>query len=54
MANKYKPFWSAQLNKLELMKLDTKMLEKIGKQHNIELDRRKRKETLVNELYEVL
>ena len=54
MANKYKPFWSAQLNKLELMKLDTKKLEKIGKQHNIELDRRKRKETLVDELYEVL
>ena len=54
MANKYKPFWSAQLNKELLNKRSTTELQKIGRKFNIELDRRKRKETLVNELYEVL
>jgi hypothetical protein len=47
-------YWSEMLNKQDLMKLSDKKLEQIGRQHNIELDRRKRKETLVNELYEVL
>ena len=42
------------LNKQDLMELSDKKLEQIGRQHNLELDRRKRKETLVNELYEVL
>ena len=54
MANKYKPFWSAQLNKELLKERSTIELQKIGRKFNIELDRRKRKETLVNELYEVL
>ena len=54
MANIYKPFWSAQLNKELLNERSTIELQKIGRKFNIELDRRKRKETLVNELYEVL
>tara|TARA_B100000795_G_C22594633_1_gene358800 strand:+ start:282 stop:446 length:165 start_codon:yes stop_codon:yes gene_type:complete len=47
-------YWSEMLNKQDLMELSDKKLEKIGRQYNLELDRRKRKETLVNELYEVL
>jgi len=47
-------YWSEMLNKQDLMELSDKKLEQIGRQHNIELDRRKRKETLVNELYAVL
>ena len=47
-------YWSEYLNKQDLMELSDKKLEQIGRQHNLELDRRKRKETLVNELYEVL
>ena len=47
-------YWSEMLNKQDLMELSDKKLEQIGRQHNIELDRRKRKETLVDELYEVL
>ena len=47
-------YWSEMLNKQDLMELSDKKLEQIGRQHNIELDRRKRKQTLVNELYEVL
>ena len=49
-----KKWWSEYLNKQDLMELSDKKLEQIGRQHNIELDRRKRKETLVNELYAVL
>ena len=49
-----KKYWSEMLNKLDLMELSDKKLEQIGRQHNVELDRRKRKETLVNELYEAL
>jgi len=47
-------YWSEMLNKQDLMELSDKKLEKIGRHYNLELDRRKRKETLVNELYEVL
>ena len=36
------------------MKLDAKALEKIGRKHGVELDKRKKKEKLVNELYVVL
>lgn len=42
------------LNKQDLMELTTKKLEKIGKTYGIDLDRRKKKETLVDELYRVL
>ena len=52
--SEWKPYISEMLNKAELMKLDSKKLEKIGRKHNLELDRRKRKETLVDELYQVL
>ena len=54
MSNKYKPYWSATLNKELLMELDAKALEKIGRKHGVELDKRKKKEKLVNELYVVL
>jgi hypothetical protein len=54
MSNKYKPYWSASLNKELLMELDAKALEKIGRKHGVELDKRKKKEKLVDELYVVL
>ena len=54
MSNKYKPYMSMWLNKRELMELSSKKLEKIGRKHGIELDRRRKKETLVDQLYEVL
>ena len=54
MSNKYKPYWSEMLNKAELMKFDSKKLEKIGRKHGLELDRRRTKENLVNTLYEHL
>jgi hypothetical protein len=54
MSNKYKPYWSATLNKELLMELDAKALEKIGRKHGVELDKRKKKEKLVDELYVVL
>jgi hypothetical protein len=53
-ASEYKPYWSVSLNKEKLMEKSRKELEKIGHKHGIELDRRKRKETLVDELYVVL
>jgi|TARA_R100000656_G_scaffold36962_1_gene31371 hypothetical protein len=52
--NPYKPFWSKTLNKQLLMEKSPKELEKIGRKHGIELDRRKRKSTLVDEVYAVL
>ena len=54
MSNKYKPFWSEMLNKEELMKLDPRALEKIGRKHGIELDHRFSKINLVDQLYKVL
>jgi len=54
MSNKYKPFWSESMNKELLMEKSPKDLEKIGSKHGIELDLRKQKETLVDELYAVL
>jgi len=54
MSNRYKPFWSESMNKELLMKKSNGELEKIGRIHGIELDKRKRKETLVDELYVVL
>jgi len=52
--SKYKPYMSAYLNKIELMKLSTRKLEQIGKTKGIDLDRRFKKETLVDQLYKVL
>jgi len=52
--SKHKPYISATLNKEFLMEKSPKELEKIGRKHGIELDNRKRKETLVDELYDAL
>ena len=52
--SKYKPWISATLNKQFLMEKSPKELEKIGRKHGIELDLRRRKETLVDLLYDVL
>jgi len=52
--SKYKPYLSVSMNKELLMEKSPKDLEKIGRKHGIELDKRKRKETLVDELYVVL
>ena len=50
----YKPYLSVSMNKELLMEKSPKDLEKIGRKHGIELDKRKKKETLVDELYVVL
>ena len=50
----YKPYLSVSMNKALLMEKSPKDLEKIGRKHGIELDKRKKKETLVDELYVVL
>ena len=52
--SKYKPYLSVSMNKEILMEKSPKDLEKIGRKHGIELDKRKKKETLVDELYVVL
>ena len=52
--SKHKPYISATLNREFLMEKSPKELEKIGRKHGIELDKRKRKETLVDELYDAL
>tara|TARA_R100000656_G_scaffold33658_1_gene28939 strand:+ start:1446 stop:1622 length:177 start_codon:yes stop_codon:yes gene_type:complete len=52
--SKYKPYLSVSMNKELLMEKSPKDLEKIGRKHGIELDKRKKKETLVDELYDVL
>jgi hypothetical protein len=52
--SKHKPYISATLNKEFLMEKTPKELEVIGREHGIELDLRKKKTTLVNELYAVL
>ena len=54
--SKYKPYLSVSMNKELLMEKSPKELEKIGRKQNppIELDKRKRKETLVDELYDAL
>ena len=56
MSNKYKPFWSESMNKELLMKKSNGELEKIGRKQNppIELDKRMKKETLVDLLYDAL
>ena len=52
--NPHKPYLSVSMNKELLMEKSPKELEKIGRKHGIELDKRKKKETLVDELYVVL
>ena len=52
--NKHKPYWSVSMNKALLMEKSPKELEKIGRANGIELDKRKKKETLVDELYVAL
>jgi len=52
--SKHKPFISETLNKEVLMEKSPDDLEKIGRKHGIELDKRKKKDTLVDELYVVL
>ena len=52
--SKYKPYISVSMNKEFLTEKSPKDLEKIGRKHGIELDKRKKKETLVDELYVVL
>ena len=54
MKNKYKPYFSESLNKELLMERSTIELEKIGKKFKIDLDRRVKKSTLVDQLYKVL
>jgi len=49
-----KKYWSEMLNKLDLMELSDKKLEQIGRSHGVELDRRRKKEALVDQLYVVL
>ena len=49
--NKHKPYWSVSMNKALLMEKSPKELEKIGRENGIELDKRKKKETLVDEVY---
>ena len=50
----YKPYLSVSMNKELLMEKSPKELEKIGRTYGLELDLRKRKSTLVDELYHVL
>ena len=45
---------SATLNKELLMEKSSKDLEKIGRKHGVEIDKRKKKETLVDEVYAAL
>jgi len=49
--NKHKPYWSVSMNKALLMEKSPKELEKIGRDNGIEIDKRKKKETLVDEVY---
>ena len=52
--SEHKPFISEPLNKEVLMEKSPAELEKIGRKHGIELDKRKRKTTLVDEVYDAL
>ena len=49
--NKHKPYWSVSMNKALLMEKSPKELEKIGRANGIEIDKRKKKDTLVDEVY---
>lgn len=48
---RYKPHLSNSRNKEKLMELTDVQLERIGRKHGIELDRRRTKESLVDTLY---
>ena len=48
--NKLKPYWSKTLNREHLMKMTKVQLEKQGRKEGIELDRREKKEALVEQL----
>ena len=50
-SSKYKPYLSESRNKEALKMLDKKKLEKIGREHGVELDRRRTVEYLVDNLY---
>ena len=52
--SEHKPFISATLNKEVLMEKSPKELEKIGRKNGIELDLRRKKQTLVDEVYDAL
>ena len=52
--NKHKPYWSVSMNKALLMEKSPKELEKIGRENGIEIDKRKKIKTLVDEVYAVL
>ena len=49
--NKHKPYWSVSMNKALLMEKSPKELEKIGRENGIEIDKRKKIQTLVDEVY---
>ena len=48
--NKLKPYWSKSLNKEHMMQMTKAQLEKQGRKEGIELDRREKKEALVEQL----
>ena len=52
--NPNKPYLSVSMNKALLMEKSPKELEKIGRENGIEIDKRKKIKTLVDEVYAVL
>jgi hypothetical protein len=55
MRKKFKlPFWSEMLNKQYLNDMSIVDLEKLGRSKGLELDKRRKKSTLVDQIYEVL
>ena len=53
--SKYKPYISEYLNRQHLMENFTKeSLEKAGRQVGLEIDRRKKLSTIVDEIYDAL
>jgi len=52
--NPHKPYLSVSMNKALLMEKSPKELEKIGRENGIEIDKRKKIKTLVDEVYAVL
>ena len=48
--NKLKPYWSKTLNREHLMKMTKVQLEKLARKDGVELDRREKKESLVEEI----
>ena len=49
--NKHKPYWSVSMNKALLMEKSPKELEKIGRENGIEIYKRKKIQTLVDDVY---